>query len=57
MGDTGLELSSGLQLRCYEAPELLSGALRSSEIRPLKYRGKYHGPLPFGRPPPGRREG
>jgi hypothetical protein len=43
MGDTGLELAPGTQLRADTACQLLSGALRSAQIRSLKYHGKYHG--------------
>jgi hypothetical protein len=43
MGDTGLEVAPGPLLRPYAACLLLSGALRSAEIRSLKYHGKYHG--------------
>jgi hypothetical protein len=40
---TTLEVASGPLLRSYAACLLLSGALRSAEIRSLKYHGKYHG--------------
>jgi hypothetical protein len=43
MGDTGLELAPGPQLRSDTACPLISGALRSAQIRSLKYHGKYHG--------------
>ncbi len=46
---TGLEVASRPRLRRYGACFLLSGALRSAEIRSLKYHGKYHGePIPDG---------
>jgi hypothetical protein len=45
---TGLEVAYGPLLRSYEACWLLSGALRSAQIRSLKYHGKYHEAWPLG---------
>lgn len=56
MGDTGLETAPSPQLRSYEACQLLSGALRSAQIRSLKYHGKYHGEQSGRRSLPGFEE-